>query len=214
LEKYLSDKTVAVRSSAPGEDAAKTSFAGLHESFICITGAEAILEHIPLVWASLWSDRALLYRRELGLDVEKSTMAVVIQEMIAGDRSGVAFGMNPLDASQSVIEAVHGLNQGLVDGTIEPDRWVLRRRTGEILSYVAAPRDQALFFRDGRVRYIPLTKEKTETPPLEEAEIGEVFRLTRAAEELFDAPQDVEWTYRKESLLTLQSRPITSGPPA
>jgi len=73
---------------SPGEDAAKTSFAGLHESFVNIRGLESILEHIRLVWASLWSDRALLYRQELGLDVEKSTMAVVVQEMVFGERSG------------------------------------------------------------------------------------------------------------------------------
>ncbi len=87
LEAMFSRKPVAVRSSAPGEDSARTSFAGLHESFIHVRGTESILDHIRLVWASLWSDRALLYRKELGLDVEKSTMAVVVQEMISGERS-------------------------------------------------------------------------------------------------------------------------------
>jgi pyruvate,water dikinase len=70
-------RTVSVRSSAPGEDSSKTSFAGLHESYVNISGVEAILDNIRLVWASLWSDRALLYRQELGLDVEKSAMAVI-----------------------------------------------------------------------------------------------------------------------------------------
>ena len=75
-------RTVSVRSSAPGEDSSKTSFAGLHESYVNISGEEAILDNIRLVWASLWSDRALLYRQELGLDVEKSAMAVIIREMV------------------------------------------------------------------------------------------------------------------------------------
>nr|WP_240761807.1 PEP/pyruvate-binding domain-containing protein [Nitrosococcus wardiae] len=72
-------------------------------------GTASILEHIRLVWASLWSDRALLYRRELGLDIASSAMAVVVQEIVAGDCSGVIFSQNPRDSSQSVIEAVYGL---------------------------------------------------------------------------------------------------------
>ena len=81
-------KAVVVRSSAPEEDAAESSFAGLHESYVNIQGPDAILEHISKVWASLWSDAALLYRQEIGLDVNTSAMAVVIQEIVVGDKSG------------------------------------------------------------------------------------------------------------------------------
>jgi pyruvate,water dikinase len=88
LTSRFSDQPVSVRSSAPGEDSSRTSFAGLHESFVNVRGLESILEHIRLVWASLWSDRALLYRQELGLDVERSTMAVVVQEMIFANAQG------------------------------------------------------------------------------------------------------------------------------
>ena len=93
------DKPVAIRSSAPEEDDAQSSFAGLHESFINVAGVESIVKHVRLVWASLWSDAALLYRQEIGLDVEKSAMAVVIQETVVGDRSGVVFTRNPITAS-------------------------------------------------------------------------------------------------------------------
>ena len=127
LEKVFGNRPVVVRSSGIGEDSAGVSFAGLHESFVNIRGANDMLEHIRLVWASLWSDRALLYRQELGLDIEHSAMPVVIQALIQGDRSGVAFSQNPNDPTQAVIEAVYGLNQGLVDGTVEPDRWILDR---------------------------------------------------------------------------------------
>jgi phosphoenolpyruvate synthase/pyruvate phosphate dikinase len=102
---------VVVRSSGIGEDSAGVSFAGLHESFVNLRGVGAILEHIRLVWASLWSDRALLYRQGLGLDIEHSAMPVVLQDLIQGDRSGVAFSKNPNDPAQAVIEAVYGLNQ-------------------------------------------------------------------------------------------------------
>jgi len=144
LASRFSNRPVSVRSSAPGEDSSKTSFAGLHESFVNVRGLESIQEHIRLVWASLWSDRALLYRQELGLDVEKSTMAVVVQEMVFGERSGVVFGMSPVHEKQSAVEAVYGLNQGLVDGTVEPDRWILDRKSGHILSHRPARREKIL----------------------------------------------------------------------
>jgi pyruvate,water dikinase len=134
IHAVFEDKAVVVRSSAPEEDDAASSFAGLHESYVNIRGADAILEHISKVWASLWSDAALLYRQEIGLDVKKSAMAVVIQEIVVGDKSGVAFSQSPTDNSQGVIESVYGLNQGLVDGAVEPDRWILDRQKKTIIS--------------------------------------------------------------------------------
>jgi len=211
LEAMFSRKDVAVRSSAPGEDSAKTSFAGLHESYIHIRGTDSILEHIRLVWASLWSDRALLYRKELGLDVQKSSMAVVIQEMIDGERSGVAFGRNPLDPAQAVIEAVYGLNQAMVDGTVEPDRWILRRDTGNVVSHHEAKREKTLVCASGTIRLEPLAPELRGKPPLGGRDVGEVFALTEEGEKIFGSPQDMEWTYRGNLLYTLQSRPITTG---
>jgi pyruvate,water dikinase len=210
VEDRFGGKAVVVRSSAPGEDSAKASFAGLHESYVNVRGTDSILEHIRLVWASLWSDAALLYRQELGLDVERSTMAVVVQEIVVGERSGVAFGKNPNDESQSVIEAVHGLNQGLVDGTVEPDRWFLDRKTGEPLSHVPARREKAVMPSSEGVRLEQLPPDKVAVPPLTDQMVRGVFDLVMAAENLFGSPQDVEWTFRSEALYTIQSRPITT----
>jgi pyruvate,water dikinase len=210
IDKTFSGKAVSVRSSAPGEDSADLSFAGLHESYVNVKGTESILDHLRLVWASLWSDRALLYRRELGMDVLKSTMAVVIQEMVIGERSGVVFGENPADSSQSVIEAVYGLNQGLVDGTIEPDRWTLFRKTGDRVSHQKPSREKALRATEKGTRVEDLPHELQSKPPLNNEEVQEVYNLAMKAEGLFGTPQDVEWTYEKEWLTTLQARPITS----
>ena len=85
IEPRFADRPVVVRSSAPAEDSEKTSFAGLHESYVNVAGLEAILDHIRRVWASLWSDAAILYRRELHLDPAASAMAVVIQDVVFGD---------------------------------------------------------------------------------------------------------------------------------
>ncbi|MBN1104467.1 MAG: hypothetical protein JXL84_13700, partial [Deltaproteobacteria bacterium] len=203
-------KPVSVRSSAPGEDSSRTSFAGLHESYVNVRGTNAILERIRQVWASLWSDRALLYRRELGLDVMKSSMAVVVQEMVAGDRSGVVFAQSPVNPAEAVVEAVYGLNQGLVDGTVEPDRWILERATGAILSHTPAVREKSLRADETGVRLDPLPPELQSRPPLEGGEVSEVFRLALGAEVQFVSPQDVEWTYKRGILHLLQARPITT----
>lgn len=208
FEPVFSDDFVAVRSSAPGEDSSKLSFAGLHESYLHVSGMESILDHIRLVWASLFSDRALLYRQELKLDPRNSAMAVVIQEMIDGESSGVVFGMNPTDPDQAVVEAVHGLNQELVDGSVEPHRWILDRYRGRIIA-----------FRAPGEAVSPATKERaqptlppvTNSSPLNPDQVMEVFELSRRMEDLFGCPQDVEWTYRGSTLVALQSRPITSG---
>jgi phosphoenolpyruvate synthase/pyruvate phosphate dikinase len=210
LASRFSRRPVSVRSSAPGEDSSKTSFAGLHESFVNIQGLESILEHIRLVWASLWSDRALLYRQELGLDVEKSTMAVVVQEMIFGERSGVVFGMSPVHEKQSAVEAVYGLNQGLVDGTVEPDRWILDRHSGQILSHRPARREKILAPAPKGVRLENLQGTLRRRAPLRDREVKEVYDLAMKAESLFGSPQDAEWTYFKETLHALQARPITT----
>jgi pyruvate,water dikinase len=199
-----------VRSSAPDEDTATSSFAGLHESYLNIRGTDAILEHVRKVWASLWSDAALLYRQELGLDVEKSSMAVVIQEIVIGDRSGVAFSENPNNNSQGVIESVYGLNQGLVDGAVEPDRWIVDRMKRKIITHTPAKREYWMIPFENGVQLSALPDTMSTHPPLSSKEARTVFELAMKAEEFFKNPQDVEWTFKEKALFVLQSRPITT----
>ena len=210
IESQFSGKSVVVRSSAPDEDTAASSFAGLHESYLNIRGTAAIVEHVRKVWASLWSDAALLYRQELGLNVEKSSMAVVIQEIVIGDRSGVAFSENPNDSSQGVIESVYGLNQGLVDGAVEPDRWILDRAKRKIISHTPARRQYWMIPFEGGVQLSPLPDTRSNEAPLSSGEAQTVFELAMEAEDFFKSPQDVEWTLKDDALCVLQSRPITT----
>ena len=206
----LGEAPRAVRSSAPGEDGGTSSFAGLHETFLMVRGAEETLEALRKVWASLWSDGALMYRRELGLDPRRSAMGAVVQEMVEGDRSGVAFGQDPTDPSRSVVEAVWGLNQGLVDGSVEPDRWLLDRRTGAVREHRPALREHRVGPAPGGVALVPLDPSHRDAPPLEAGDLGRIHGLAMRAEGRFGAPQDVEWTFRGPDLWVLQSRPITT----
>jgi pyruvate,water dikinase len=210
VDQCFADRPVAVRSSAPGEDSERTSFAGLHDSFVNVRGTRAILDHVRLVWASLWSDRALLYRQELDLDVVSSSMAVLVQELASSERSGVVFSESPLHPAEAVIEAVYGLNQGLVDGTVQPDRWTLERSTGRVLAHQPVERSYALFPSSAGIERRSLSAAQRSQAPLVESDLEQVHRLARTLEESFGRPQDVEWTFSTGALYALQSRPITT----
>ncbi|MGA6926085.1 MAG: PEP/pyruvate-binding domain-containing protein [Desulfosarcina sp.] len=211
IEGRFGERAVAVRSSSPQEDRKGSSFAGLHESYVNVRGADPILTHIRLVWASLWSDGALIYRKELGLNMQKAAMAVIVQELVEGQCSGVAFSMSPDGADHGVVESVYGLNQGLVDGTIPPDRWTVDRRTGRGLSHTPAVREQALRSTANGVETVSLTQTEKDRSPLNEQSLERVFRLAMSLERHFKQPQDVEWTFSGGTLFLLQSRPVTTA---
>jgi pyruvate,water dikinase len=191
------DKPLAVRSSAPGEDSATRSFAGLHESVVGVTGEEALLDAVRVVWASLWSDAALLYRQELALDPAKSRMAIVVQEVVDEDRSGVAFGRDPRQSSldQAIIECVPGPCGDLVDGVVDPDRWILRRTSGELLSWRPGAREG----------------EEEGGPILDAHDLSRLLKMLLKVESTFGWPADTEWTGREERFTLLQARPITTA---
>lgn len=208
---YFGTSPTVVRSSAPSEDSAATSFAGLHESVVNVRGRRDIIAAVRRVWASLWSDGAILYRRELGLDVHKSTMAVVIQEIIKGEKSGVAFTEAPDNSHNSILEAVWGLNQGFVDGTVEPDRWFFLRKTGKTISHTPpSRRDRIVIPSTDGTMIMALDDERSKTPPLSDEEAEKLLKLGMRVEDIFLAPQDMEWTIRGKRTYLLQSRPVTT----
>jgi rifampicin phosphotransferase len=210
LDNNFSELPVVVRSSAPGEDSLKTSFAGLHDSFVNISGPESILNHIKLVWSSLWSDSALLYRQELGLTIEKSAMAVVVQEIVDGDCSGVVFSKSPTDPVSGVVEAVYGLNQGLVDGAVAPDRWILDRLTRKIRSHLHDKRQFYMVPATSGIFLEKLPDNLSDQPPLCEEAVQTIFDLSIKSENYFGTSQDMEWTLKKNKFHVLQSRPIST----
>jgi phosphoenolpyruvate synthase/pyruvate phosphate dikinase len=211
LSNLFSNVPVVVRSSAPGEDSSDTSFAGLHDSYVNVRGVDPIMKHIRLVWASLWSDAAFLYREELGLDIEHSSMAVMVQELVAGDVSGIIFSSSPDNDEHMAIEAVHGLNKGLVDGDVEPDRWMVDRGSGAIVQHVSpSGRDViTILSATGTVLENPGPKISN-TVPLDEEDVHKLYDIAMALEKRFGKPQDIEWTKRNEEIYVLQSRPITT----
>ncbi len=210
---YFGDQPLVIRSSAPEEDAKGGSFAGLHESFINVQGKDELMQKIKRVWASLWSDRAILYRQELGLELLTSRMAVVVQPFVAGSASGVLFTRNPLDSEQMVIEAVHGLNQGLVDGAVAPDRWIVSRQDRRVIEHRAPDiRDRLVAaVSSGGASCAAMEDERQKRAPLSDGERQQIINLGFEIERVCQSARDVEWTIADGQCHILQARPITAG---
>lgn len=212
LEPMLARGPVAVRSSSPQEDSAEHSFAGLHDSEIGPDTVDAALRAVVGVWASLYSERALLYRTELGSDLASGQMAVIVQQLASSDRSGVVFTQSPVDPALGEVEAVWGLGEGLVSGRVEPDSWSVDRRSDIVVGHVASQRGDMLVLHGAKAVLASLPVSQANRAPLEAQEVTDVWRLARKAEAQFGAPQDCEWTFDDGRIVLVQARPITTLP--
>jgi pyruvate,water dikinase len=204
---------VAVRSSAIGEDGASASFAGQHESFLNVCGEEAVARAVQECWASCFTPRAMFYRAQRGR-LPDARMAVVVQEMVLSEKSGILFTIDPVRKRRDcmVIEAVFGLGEGAVSGAITPDHYVVARVTGALREEVICLQSTAIEYDmdTGGTRHVALSPETGAGRVLNETELRDLRSLGLRLEAFFGAPQDVEWGIARGELQLLQSRPITA----
>lgn len=202
---------VAVRSSAPAEDAADTSFAGIHESYTDVVGPDALLRAVKDCWASLWSERAMTYRGVRGYDDEPS-VAVVVQTMVESEMSGVAFTADPRTGATDriVIEAAFGLGEVVVGGQVEPDTYVVAKSDlGLIDAHIGMKNVEVVAGRtDEGTRRI--TGARREARVLDDAEVRAVASLAVDVENHYGKPQDLEYAWAEGVLWIVQARPITT----
>jgi len=210
--------SVAVRSSATGEDGADASFAGLQDTYLWIRGEDEVCDAVRRCWASLYSVESLTYRRRRRLPEQGLAMAVVIQRMVDARCAGVMFTRSPLTGDRSVIvlEASWGLGSALVGGHVTPDRYVVNKVTGEILSRsVASKLHQHRMDPSGAgVREEDVPADLRDKPCLDDEEIRVLARLGRQIEQHYGCPQDIEWAIARNvppgvAIFLLQSRPET-----
>ncbi len=205
------DVFVAVRSSACAEDGEVASFAGQQETFLNVVGSGDVLRRIVDCWASFFSERALFYRQSKG-SLSDLGMAVVVQQQVASDKSGVMFTTDPIRqrTDQMVIEAVFGLGEALVSGLTTPDNYVAKR-DGALKSVRVGKQDQMIMrHTDGGTMTLDLDDEMAASQVLNEDEISRLVAVGIELESAFGSAQDIEWAFESDDLFVLQSRPITA----
>ncbi|MBP2643323.1 MAG: phosphoenolpyruvate synthase/pyruvate phosphate dikinase [Firmicutes bacterium] len=217
----LDKKAVAVRSSASAEDSRQASFAGIHDTFLNVRGLENIMEAIKGCYASLWTPRAVAYRRKQNIDDLELLPAVIIMEMVEAWSAGVAFSCDPQSGRRDiyVINANFGLGESVVSGAIEPDTYFLAPPVYTLLPEIKAKKLGAKSgltrtHEDGGVYLAPSSDRRSEQALNDE----EIKRIGILITRVFDAlgsgeePQDIEWAFDGNDFVLLQARPVTTLP--
>ncbi|MFF2721544.1 rifamycin-inactivating phosphotransferase [Streptomyces sp. NPDC058011] len=201
----------AVRSSATAEDLPTASFAGQQDTYLNVVGPAAVLRHVSRCWASLFTERAVIYRRRNGIDDRTVRMAVVVQRMVLPDASGVLFTADPVTGHRrtATVDAGFGLGEALVSGLVNPD--VFTVRDGEVVARTIAVKQRAVHaLPGGGTREVTVEPQRQERPALTDVQVVELVRLGRRIEAHFGCPQDIEWCLTDDGFRIVQSRPITT----
>ncbi|WFF04326.1 rifamycin-inactivating phosphotransferase [Micromonospora sp. WMMD964] len=211
LTRFGDESAYAVRSSATAEDSPTASFAGQQDTYLNVMGSEAVLRHVSRCWASLFTERAVVYRLRNGIDHRSVQMAVVVQQMVFADAAGILFTADPVSGDRKVatVDASFGLGEALVSGLVNPD--VFTVRDGEVVTSAVAAKHRAVAaLPGGGTREVPIDPRRQEQPALTEAQVVRLVRLGRRIEAHFGRPQDIEWCLVDDDFLIVQSRPITT----
>jgi len=208
----LPDFIAAVRSSAVDEDGATASFAGQHETYLNIVGADAILQAVTRCWESARSEHALDYRRRQGLSVERPQIAVLVQQLVASDVAAVVFSANPVtgNCDEVMINASWGLGESIVGGTVTPDTFTVRKSDVAIVQRVIADKQRMTVTEPGGTHEVEVPRFLRNTPSLNDEQVIEMAKLALTLETTMECPVDVECAYAEGELYLLQCRPITA----
>ncbi|MFE0173209.1 rifamycin-inactivating phosphotransferase [Streptomyces sp. NPDC059002] len=211
LARHGEQAAYAVRSSATAEDLPTASFAGQQDTYLNVVGPTAVLQHISRCWASLFTERAVTYRQRNGIDHRTVHMAVVVQQMVFPQASGILFTADPVTGNRKVatVDAGFGLGEALVSGLVNPD--VFTVRDGEVVAKAIAAKERAVqALPVGGTQEVAIAPERQELPALTDAQAVRLVRLGRRIEAHFGRPQDIEWCLVDDEFRIVQSRPITT----
>jgi rifampicin phosphotransferase len=201
----------AIRSSATAEDLPTASFAGQQDTYLNIIGKEAILKHIGKCWASLFTERAVIYRLQNGFDHRKVHLSVVVQKMVFTQAAGILFTADPVTSNRKVlsIDAGFGLGEAMVSGLVNADNYKVRG--GKIIDKKVSTKKLAIYaLKDGGTYEQEIESERQNRQTLTDEQILSLARMGRKIEEHFGSPQDIEWCLADDTFYIVQSRPITT----
>ena len=208
----LPDFIAAVRSSAVDEAGATASFAGQHETYLNIVGADAIIQAVTRCWESARSEHALDYRRQQGLSVERPQIAVLVQQLVAADVAAVVFSVNPITGNRGevMINASWGLGESIVGGTVTPDTFIVRKSDVAIVQRIIADKQRMTVSTPGGTHEVDVPRFLRNAASLNDEQVIEMAKLARTLEVTMEHPVDVECAYAGGELYLLQCRPITT----
>ena len=204
---------VAVRSSATAEDLPGAAFAGQQDTYLNVEGDDALLDAVRRCWGSLWTDRAIAYRRRLGIGPEQVRIAVVVQRMVNPDAAGVMFTADPVsgDRDRIVVDASPGLGEAVVSGRVTPDHYELDRR-GTVLAWTPGRAEVVVRAAAGG-GLAEEAGQATGERLLGDAALAGLARLGVAVQDRFGRPMDIEWALAGGRVWLVQARPMTALPP-
>ncbi len=207
------DIFVAVRSSATAEDLPEASFAGQQATFLNVKGKENVIKAVRACWASLFTARAIYYREKNNFPHNKVLISAIIQKMVDSEQSGIMFTINPATNrdDEIVIEAVYGLGEMIVGGEVNPDFYLVDKKSRVIKKIEVKKQKIGLFRNDkGENEKKEIPKSIQERQVIPESQINELARLGQKIESHYGKPQDIEWAIEKNQVFIVQSRPVTT----
>jgi len=217
----IAGKAIAIRSSASAEDSAQASFAGVHESYLNVTGWENILNAVKDCYASLWTPQAVAYRRKLNIADHEVIPAVVLMEMVEAQAAGIGFTCDPQTGRPDIfiVNANFGLGESVVSGTVEPDNYYLDTQAYNavprlISKKIGAKQEITQACENGGTHSVP-SENMASQQVLSDKDIERLgLILMRVFEALGDCEQhqDVEWAFDGQDFVLLQARPVTALP--
>ena len=206
-------KKVAVRSSATAEDLKEASFAGQQETYLGVCGIDELLNKIKECFASLYDARAVLYRQKMGFNSTDVALAVIVQEMINSDVSGVIFTENPVrrNSDEIMINASYGLGESIVSGQVNPDIFIYSKSKNEIVMKTLGSKQISIYMNaHNGTDTIETAEEKRKSYSLTDEQIIELSDVSKKIEDMYKMPMDIEWAYENGKLYILQARAVTT----
>ncbi|MBP2079159.1 phosphoenolpyruvate synthase [Oceanobacillus polygoni] len=211
LSEFGENHAYAVRSSATAEDLPHASFAGQQDTYLNIKGIHSILQHISKCWASLFTDRAVIYRMKNGFDQSKVSLSVIIQRMVFPQGSGILFTADPITSNRKIlsIDASFGLGEALVSGLVSPDNYKVQEE--KIVEKMIGSKNMAIYGQEeGGTETQQIDPDQQKSQTLTDQQILQLARIGRKIEAHFGSPQDIEWCLAEDTFYIVQSRPITT----
>ncbi|HFK1680887.1 TPA: phosphoenolpyruvate synthase [Bacillus tropicus] len=211
LSRFGKEHAYAVRSSATAEDLPYASFAGQQDTYLNIIGEKVILQHVRKCWASLFTERAVIYRMQNGFEHNQVSICVVVQKMVFPEASGILFTADPVTSNRKVlsIDASFGLGEALVSGLVSADNYKVKE--GEITETMIATKKIAIYaVKEGGTETKQIDPAQQQLQTLSEQQILQLVSIGRQIEAYFGCPQDIEWCLAHNTFYIIQSRPITT----